>query len=73
MPVSMLINTLKGNWQRLAQNDRLKRSSQVVSVIDGQVCIFGGEVEPRQPVDDKVDHITLNDGQSAPPLAIKVL
>ena len=73
MPVSMLINTLKGNWQRLAQNDRLKRSSQVVSVIDGQVCIFGVEVEPRQPVDDKVDHITLNDGQSAPPLAIKVL
>ncbi|KAH6642904.1 kelch repeat protein-like protein [Boeremia exigua] len=60
MPVSMPINTLKGTWQRLVKNDRLKRSSQVLSVIDNQVCIFGGEIQPRQPVDDKVDIITLS-------------
>ncbi|KAJ8113275.1 hypothetical protein OPT61_g4567 [Boeremia exigua] len=60
MPVSMPISTLKGNWQRLAKNDRLKRSSQVLSIINGQVCIFGGEIQPRQPVDDKVDIVTLN-------------
>lgn len=68
------MNTLKGNWQRLAKNDRLKRSSQVISVIDGQACIFGGEVQPRQPVDDKVDIVTLSAGESAPPSSpIRVL
>jgi hypothetical protein len=59
----MPINTLKGTWQRLAQNDRLKRSSQIVSVIDNHVCVFGGEVQPRQPVDDKVDVVALNSGE----------
>ncbi len=68
MPVAMPINTLKGTWQRLVKNDRLKRSSQILSAINGQVCIFGGEIQPRQPVDDKVDIITLNAGTSAPPL-----
>lgn len=67
MPVSMAINTLRGNWQCLVKNDRLKRSSQALSVVDGQVCIFGGEVQPRQPVHDKVDIVTLGSSKSAPP------
>ncbi|KAJ4987622.1 kelch repeat protein [Stagonosporopsis vannaccii] len=66
MPVSMPINTLKGTWQRLVKNDRLKRSSQVLSVINGQACIFGGEVQPRQPVDDNVDIIALNAAPESP-------
>lgn len=65
MPVSMPINTLKGNWQRLIKTDRLKRSSQVLSVVNSHVCIFGGEVQPRQPVDDKVDVLSLNAGEFA--------
>ncbi|KAJ4403341.1 hypothetical protein N0V91_006572 [Didymella pomorum] len=60
MPVSMPINTLKGNWQKIHSNDRLKRSSQIASVIDGTLHIFGGEVQPRQPVDDKVDVVVLS-------------
>lgn len=64
----MPINTLKGNWQRIIHNDRLKRSSQVVSVVDGQVYIFGGEVQPRQPVDDQVDLLSTDVSMSTPPL-----
>jgi hypothetical protein len=56
----MPINTLTGTWTRLLQTERLQRSSQVLSVIDNTVCIFGGEVQPRQPVDNKVDIISLN-------------
>lgn len=64
MPVAMPVNTLKGTWRRLVKNDRLKRSSQILSVVNGQVCIYGGEVQPRQPLDDKVDIIALNAGTS---------
>jgi hypothetical protein len=56
------ISTLKGTWTRILDEDRLRRSSQVVSVIDQTVCIFGGEVQPRQPVDDKVDVFSLKPG-----------
>jgi hypothetical protein len=62
MPVSMPINTLKGQWKRLLTDERLRRSSQVLSVIDQQVCIFGGEVKPREPIDDKVDMFSLKSG-----------
>ncbi|KAF2820404.1 galactose oxidase [Ophiobolus disseminans] len=55
----MPINMLRGSWKRLLNEDRLKRSSQVLSVINQTVCIFGGEVQPRQPVDDKVDLFSL--------------
>ncbi|KAJ4337763.1 hypothetical protein N0V87_004511 [Didymella glomerata] len=60
MPVSAPIHTLKGDWQKIAANDRLKRSSQIASVINGALHIFGGEVQPRQPVDDKVDVVALS-------------
>jgi hypothetical protein len=60
MPVSMPISTLKGTWRRLLSDERLRRSSQVLSVIDQQVCIFGGEVKPREPIDDKVDTFSLS-------------
>jgi hypothetical protein len=67
MPVSMPINTLKGNWQRLVKNDRLKRSSQVLSVVGDKICIYGGEVQPRQPVDDQIDILSISAGMSTPP------
>lgn len=62
MPVSKPINTLKGSWKRLMNDERLRRSSHVLSVVDSNVCIFGGEVKPREPVDDKVDVIPLKSG-----------
>src|SRR5689334_13776128 len=60
----MPINTLRGTWSRLLEADRLRRSSQVLSVIDQTVYIFGGEVQPRQPVDDKIDVLSLKPGIS---------
>jgi hypothetical protein len=62
MPVSLPISTLKGNWTRLHSTERLRRSSHVVSVIDQTVCIFGGEVQPRQPIDDQIDVLSLQSG-----------
>ena len=58
----MPISTLNGTWTRLSSHERLRRSSQVVSVIDQKVCIFGGEVKPREPIDDKVDIFSLTSG-----------
>ncbi|KAH7394437.1 kelch repeat protein-like protein [Pyrenochaeta sp. MPI-SDFR-AT-0127] len=60
MPVGRPISVLKGSWTRLLDTERLRRSSQVLSVIDQTVCIFGGEVKPREPVDDKVDLFSLS-------------
>lgn len=62
MPIARPISTLKGTWTRLLDEERLRRSSQVLSVVDQTVCIFGGEVQPRQPVDDKVDVFSLKLG-----------
>lgn len=53
---------VEGQWRRLLSNERLRRSSQVVSVVDQTVCIFGGEVQPRQPVDNQIDVFSLTSG-----------
>lgn len=42
-------------WTRLASSVRLYRSSQAVSVVGEKMYIFGGELVPRQPVDNKID------------------
>lgn len=57
------ISTLKGTWTRLLDTERLRRSSQVLSVIDDKICIFGGEVQPRQPIDDKIDVLFTTPGR----------
>lgn len=57
---------LKGNWKRILSEDRLRRSSHVLSVLDNTVCIFGGEVQPRQPVDNQVDIVSLKSGRTSP-------
>lgn len=70
MPVARPISTLKGTWTRLLDTERLRRSSQVLSIIDGNVCIFGGEIKPREPLDDKVDVVSLKPGEHPHPLAL---
>jgi hypothetical protein len=56
------ISTLKANWSRLLTSERLRRSSHVVAVLDQTVCIFGGEVEPRKPLDSHIDLLSLEPG-----------
>lgn len=64
MPIARPISTIQGTWKKVLETDRLRRSSQNVSVIGQKVCIYGGEIEPRQPVDDKVDTLNLDLGMS---------
>ncbi|PSN72631.1 galactose oxidase [Corynespora cassiicola Philippines] len=60
MPV--IAGKLNGTWTRLLASERLRRSSQVLSVIDQKAYIFGGEILPRQPVDSQLDVISVGAG-----------
>lgn len=59
---------LKATWTQLAQNVRLQRSSQCLSVLGSHAFIFGGEVIPRQPVDNRLDTISLGTSKGRIPL-----
>ena len=47
-------------WTKLASSERLRRSSQVLSIVEETVWIFGGELFSRQPVDNQIDLINLS-------------
>ena len=53
---------LSASWTRLVSNSRLQRSSQVLSVLSSKAWIFGGELLPRQPVDNRLDVVDLAQG-----------
>ncbi|KAJ5295539.1 hypothetical protein N7508_010360 [Penicillium antarcticum] len=44
---------------KLLENEILRRSSQIVSVVGDQVHIFGGELRPREPRDNDVHAVSL--------------
>ena len=50
---------LKANWKRIATGTPLPRSSHSLSVVRGIAYIFGGEEQPRVPVDNDMHLITL--------------
>ncbi|KAL7625836.1 hypothetical protein AAE478_005059 [Parahypoxylon ruwenzoriense] len=50
---------ISARWIPLASNARLRRSSHCVSVLENQAWIFGGELVPRQPVDNQFDVVGL--------------
>lgn len=49
---------MKGTWQHI-DIPALPRSSHSIDVVEGRAYIFGGEVEPRKPVDNDMHVITL--------------
>lgn len=49
-----------GTWKRLLDSDTLRRSSQVVASFGNQLFLFGGEIQPRQPVDNHVHLVSLD-------------
>ncbi|KAF2091190.1 kelch repeat protein [Saccharata proteae CBS 121410] len=55
------MSEFKPRWEKIAEDESLRRSSQVVSTVGNQVIIFGGEQKPRQPVDNDVYTIKLGD------------
>ena len=50
---------LKAKFQRIMIDKPLPRSSHSLSVIKGRAYIFGGEIKPREPVDNHVHVYTL--------------
>ncbi|KAK4241314.1 hypothetical protein C8A03DRAFT_12427 [Achaetomium macrosporum] len=49
---------MKGTWEKI-QVPPLPRSSHSADIVDGTLYIFGGEVEPRRPVDNDMHAIKL--------------
>ncbi|KAL7622990.1 hypothetical protein AAE478_006669 [Parahypoxylon ruwenzoriense] len=63
--------TMKGTWQHISIPP-LPRSSHSLDVVAGNAYIFGGEVEPRKPVDNDMHVIALpSSGAPADYYAIK--
>ncbi|KAF5713175.1 putative kelch repeat-containing protein [Fusarium globosum] len=50
----------KVTWSHITSSKRLYRSSQAVSVVGQKTYIFGGELLPREPVDNRVDVVSLD-------------
>ncbi|KAI8962841.1 hypothetical protein F5Y11DRAFT_174021 [Daldinia sp. FL1419] len=57
-------HTMKGTWQHISIPP-LPRSSHSLDVVAGNAYIFGGEVEPRQPVDNDMHIIVLPSGSAS--------
>ncbi|KAH8897323.1 kelch repeat protein [Thozetella sp. PMI_491] len=55
---------LAARWTQLASSARLQRSSQCLSTIGSRAWIFGGELQPREPVDSHFDVIDLGEGKA---------
>ena len=64
MPIRKPIWSLNGTWTRLLSEERLRRSSHVLSIVNNTAYIFSGEVQPRQPIDDQLDILPLAAGNS---------
>ncbi|MCJ1477190.1 hypothetical protein MMC13_005861 [Lambiella insularis] len=50
---------LKAKYQRVPTSNHLLRSSHTMSIIKGRAYIFGGEIHPREPVDNAMHVYTL--------------
>lgn len=49
------MEAVAAKWTKLTASERLRRSSQVLSIVEDTVCIFGGELFPRKPIDNQID------------------
>ncbi|KFZ04223.1 hypothetical protein V502_10313 [Pseudogymnoascus sp. VKM F-4520 (FW-2644)] len=54
------------SWSRLCTSDDLQRSSHILSVVDDNAYVFGGELLPRQPRDNHVYKIDITSGVAQP-------
>lgn len=51
--------TISARWTQLVSSSRLRRSSHILSVNTPRAWVFGGELLPRQPVDNALDLIDM--------------
>lgn len=64
-------HTMKGTWEKISVPP-LPRSSHSIDIVAGTAYIFGGEINPRKPVDNDMHVVTLPfSGASADYYAIK--
>lgn len=55
------MSTISATWLKAVEAEEiLQRSSQVLSVVDGQAYVFGGELRPREPRDNDVHVLSLD-------------
>ncbi|KAH8595098.1 hypothetical protein B0O99DRAFT_512597 [Bisporella sp. PMI_857] len=52
-------------WTQLCTSDKLQRSSHILSVIEDNAYIFGGELLPRQPRDNHVYKMDIKAGSAS--------
>lgn len=57
-PAASSNNSMKGTWEKI-DIPPLPRSSHSVSIVGTSAYIFGGELKPREPVDNDMHVITL--------------
>lgn len=53
---------LKATWQKVTDKDILQRSSHICSVVRNAAYIFGGELQPREPRDNDVHIVEVQEG-----------
>ncbi|CCT68410.1 uncharacterized protein FFB20_15060 [Fusarium fujikuroi] len=51
-------SSMKGTWERIDAPD-VPRSSHSLNIVHGTAYLFGGEIEPRKPVDNDMHIVTL--------------
>ena len=59
-PVTMPITA---KCHKLLDAEILQRSSQILSVVGDRAYIFGGELRPREPRDNDVHAVSLDNGK----------
>jgi hypothetical protein len=57
-PLKSPSHVMKGTWEKI-EVPPVKRSSHSVDVISGKAYIFGGEIRPREPVDNDMHIVSL--------------
>lgn len=48
------------NCHKLVEDEVLRRSSQILSVVEDRAYIFGGELRPREPRDNDIHTVLLS-------------
>lgn len=48
---------------KILEDEILRRSSQIVSVVGGRAYIFGGELRPREPRDNAIHAVSLGNSK----------
>lgn len=57
--LTTMTSPIKATWHPITTSEALKRSSQTLFTTRDDLIVFSGELQPRQPVDNKIYHVPL--------------